>query len=95
MQKAYGKTQAEFETLVEGFAWALAGRDMAQVTRAFRAYVLGHSDIPAPADILKLMDGFRVADGVERPSVERLREYRAKGIPLTPAQQAELAAAGA
>ena len=93
MQKAYGKTQAEFETLVEGFAWALAGYELSEVVRAFRSYVVSHSDIPAPADIIRLVQAARPYDGLEPPSTERLREYLAKGIALTPAQREQLAGA--
>jgi hypothetical protein len=90
LQKAYGKTQAELETLVEGFSWALAEYRMPEIIRGMREYILTHSDIPAPADIIKIIDAKRHAEAVQKPSIERLREYQEKGIPLTPEQQAML-----
>ena len=94
LQKAYGKTQAELETLVEGFSWALAGHSLADIQRAFRRYIVSHSDIPAPADILKLIKEVKGDDAVVAPSLDMLRQYRAKGIPLTPRQEEALRQAG-
>lgn len=56
LQKQYGKTPAEIETLVEGFAWALAAYPMRSVVDGIRRYILMKSDIPAPADILAIID---------------------------------------
>lgn len=87
LQKTYGKTKAELETLIDGFSWALAGTDMGHVRQAFRRYVVAHSDIPAPSDILKLVAEIRRDAEIETPSVERLRLYQASGIGLTPRQR--------
>lgn len=56
LQKAYGKSPAELETLVEGFSWALADYSMPKIIKALREYVLTHSDIPAPADIISILN---------------------------------------
>lgn len=72
---------------MDGFSWALVGYDMDHVRRAFRRYVVEHSDIPAPADIIRLVKELRQSDGLDTPSVEQLRQYQARGIALTPRQQ--------
>ena len=90
LQKTYGKTQAELETLVEGFSWALAGYSMDEINRGFQRYVVSHNDIPAPADIIKIIADFRLYDDVTPAGVEQLRQYKAKGIPLTPKQEEAL-----
>lgn len=89
LQKQYGKTQAELETLVEGFSWVLADYPMPKIIKAFREYVISHSDIPAPSDIIKLIkEDFEY----NAPTLEKLREYKSKGIILTPRDEARLSA---
>lgn len=92
LQKRYGRTPDELETLVEGFSWALADYSMPKIIAAMREYVINASDIPAPADIIKLI---KEADRPKAPevSIEKLQEYAAKGIPLTPEQRTRLSAA--
>ncbi|WP_149111453.1 hypothetical protein [Limnoglobus roseus] len=90
LQKGYGKTQAELETLVEGFSWALVGYPMSDVNLAFQAYIVTQSDIPAPADIIKLIRSNKQSDEATPPTVSQLLEYRSRGIPLSPKQQADL-----
>jgi len=82
LQKQYGKTRAELETLVEGFAWAMEGHTIAQITKAMREYILNNSDIPAPADILKIIKLHEEYGNLSAPTVETLRRWRSKGIPL-------------
>lgn len=92
LQKVYGKTQDELEVLVEGFAWALAEYDMQQIVSAMRKYIIAHSDVPAPADIVKLIQK-EISDGYIDNlmiSSKTLREWQAKGIPLSPAQKSRL-----
>lgn len=88
LQKAYGKTPEELETLVEGFAWALSEYKMYQIIRSMRKYVLSHSDIPAPADIIKIIDSerYEAERNKSEVSIETLKIYQEKGIPLTPGQ---------
>ncbi|UEM08086.1 hypothetical protein JL101_035405 (plasmid) [Skermanella rosea] len=58
LQKQYGKTGAELEVLVEGFCWVLQGYAMDVILDALRQYVAvpGNSDIPAPSDIIAIID---------------------------------------
>lgn len=56
MQKQYGKTAAELETLVEGFCWALEGYEIDEILNAMRQYVARKNDIPTPSDILNIID---------------------------------------
>lgn len=56
LQKQYGKTQAELETLVEGFCWALEDYPMDRILSALAQYVRIKSDIPAPADLVAIID---------------------------------------
>ncbi|MBP3958366.1 hypothetical protein J8F10_24215 [Gemmata sp. G18] len=56
LQKQYGKTQAELETLVEGFCWALEDYPMDRILGALAQYVRTKSDIPAPADLVAIID---------------------------------------
>lgn len=90
LQKQYGKTQAELETLVEGFHWLLSDYHIADIKTAFREYMLEHSDIPAPADIKKIIEKL-----IEEPgsgfSLETLQRFKNKGIPLSQAQNDRLA----
>lgn len=90
MQKAYGKSKAEIETLVEGFAWALSGVDTREVSAAMREYVLNNSDIPAPANILKIVKHNRDVARIGTADIEQIKRYRDRGITLTPAQQSQL-----
>lgn len=93
MQKAYGKTPDELETLVEGFAWALADYHMPKIMEAFKEYIKNHSDIPAPADIIKIITrqkNYVIGDN----SIEALLRLHSKGIPLMASQKKILADAG-
>lgn len=90
MQKQYGKTAEELETLVDGFAWALDGYEMPDIMAAFGIYIRKKSDIPAPADIIKIMEKEKERRMVEEPSIEKLRSYQAKGIPLIASQIKQL-----
>lgn len=92
MQKAYGKTPSELETLVEGFSWALADYTMQNIIKAMREYVLNNSDIPAPSDIIKIIKDHEKKDNADDIGItsETLRRYKAKGIPLSSAQQKRL-----
>jgi len=56
LQKQYGKTSANLETLVNGFLWVLADYPIAEILSALAQYVKRHSDIPAPADIVNIID---------------------------------------
>lgn len=56
LQKQYGKTQAELETLVEGFCWVLGGYPMERILDALAQYVRRNSDIPAPSDLANIID---------------------------------------
>lgn len=51
MQKAYGKTQAELGTLVDGYVWILGDYEADLVFSAMREAVKRSSEIPTPADI--------------------------------------------
>ena len=57
MQKGYGDTVDKFDTRLRGFLWALNGFPMNKITAAFRRYCLTKNDIPAPADIVQLIEG--------------------------------------
>lgn len=56
LQKQYGKTTSQLETIVDGFLWALAGYSVEQVTDGFRKYISRKSDMPTPADIINIID---------------------------------------
>ncbi len=89
----YGKTPAELHVLVEGFSWVLAEHKMPVILAAMREYVSNNSDIPAPADILKIIKEMQKPKVAEEP-IEVLQRYRDKGIPLTEQQKSRLEAAG-
>jgi hypothetical protein len=94
LQKQYGKTQAELETLVEGFSWALAEYNIADITKAMAQYIKTANDIPAPFDIIKIIEENKKWENFQAPSVETLLRYRAKGIPLSETQKQVLMDAG-
>ena len=56
LQKNYGKTAAELEILVDGFLWVLADYPMADILQALAEYIKRNPDIPAPADIVNIID---------------------------------------
>lgn len=56
LQHQYGKTEAELETLVEGFCWALSMYTMDVILGGIKQFVLKKSDIPAPADIEAILN---------------------------------------
>lgn len=93
MQKQYGKTPAELEILVEGFSWVLADHSIVKIMAAMREYIQHNSDIPAPADILKIIEKQSKPPCTEIP-IETLLRYRAKGIPLSQTQSEKLKSAG-
>lgn len=51
LQQQYGKTEAELETLVEGFCWALADYPMESIIDAIGRHIRKSPTIPTPADI--------------------------------------------
>lgn len=56
IQKTYGKIPGDLKTLVKGFLWILSDYPMPEIIRGIREYVLENSDIPAPADIKRIID---------------------------------------
>lgn len=56
MQRQYGKTQGELETLVEGFAWALADYAPEQVIAALGQHIRSSPNIPTPSEIIAIID---------------------------------------
>lgn len=91
LQKQYGKTSAELEVLVDGFEWVLKDYEVKDIINAMGEYIKRNSDIPAPADIVKLIDEAIKYRDIKLPSIEKLKSYRDKGINLSPAQTAQLA----
>ena len=91
LQKTYGKTRDEMETMVEGFAWALAGFEISEIRDAMKEYILENPDVPAPAQILKIIKEKRDFADVVPADIPKLLSYRDKGIKLTPAQRKMLA----
>ena len=51
LQKQYGKTAAELETLLDGYLWLLDDLPTPTILGAMREYANRHNDIPTPADI--------------------------------------------
>lgn len=56
MQKQYGKTTGQLETVVKGFAWLLDGYDYKLVVNGLKQYLRRHNDIPSPSDIINIID---------------------------------------
>lgn len=85
LQKQYGKTAANLETLVEGFAWLLEEYTSEEITWSMKQYILNNSDIPAPADIKKIIDS-KPLDG-EALIIQKMGCYnfrRRQGLFLSP-----------
>ena len=87
LQKQYGKSQEELEILVEGFNWVLADYPIEKILEAFRIYIRNFNDIPAPSDILKIIERKEKYKAMVMPDVETLRRYQRKGIPLSDEQK--------
>lgn len=73
-----------------GFSWALADYEIDVILDAFRIYIRSKPDIPAPADILAIIERQREYDSMAPADIETLRRYKAKGIPLSKAQEERL-----
>lgn len=56
LQRQYGKTDAELETLVEGFCWVLGDYSMGLILAGIAEFVKRSNEIPTPADIANLVD---------------------------------------
>lgn len=56
LQKQYGKTKDELDILVNGFDWTLASYEVPEIVKAMGNYIKESSDIPAPADLIKLIE---------------------------------------
>jgi len=56
MQKGYGEKAEDALTRDAGFQWILGDYDIEQVKAAFLKYVKTHSDMPAPADIINIIN---------------------------------------
>jgi len=56
MQKKYGTTPEELELKEAGFQMMLAGYDIDEVEAAFIKYCKKHDDIPAPANIIGIIE---------------------------------------
>jgi hypothetical protein len=56
LQKQFGKTTGQLENIVAGFCWALGSYAVDRVIWGFGQYVLQNSDMPTPADIVKIID---------------------------------------
>lgn len=54
--RVYGKTAGEIETMVEGFAWVLGHRTIAEASPAFKAYLKKNNQMPTPSDIEEIID---------------------------------------
>jgi hypothetical protein len=63
-----------------------------EVQKAFLAHVKQSPDLPTPSDIVRLIEEDRKYRLVEKPDIETLKRYKARGLPLTPAQQMALEA---
>lgn len=55
LQKRYGKTANNLETLVSGFLWLLEGIPINEILAAMKSYVLAKNDIPTPSDLLNII----------------------------------------
>ncbi len=55
-QKQYGKTTSQLENIVKLFCWVLAEYPVEKVIKGISMYMRDHTDMPAPADIVKIID---------------------------------------
>jgi hypothetical protein len=56
MQQQFGKTAAEFESMVEGICFSLPDRSMDQIIHAIQKYVKKSNSIPTAADIENIIN---------------------------------------
>lgn len=54
--RVYGKTAEQLESVVGMFALALADYPIEKIRTAFKTYIKRHSDLPAPADIVQIIE---------------------------------------
>lgn len=55
----FGKDAAALENIGPGFALALDGQDMVDISRAFKEWMKTKDAFPTPAQILKLSEGYK------------------------------------
>lgn len=54
-QKNYGKTESDFKTIVKAYLAILSDFTVEQILDAMRRYMRMQSDIPAPADLARIL----------------------------------------
>jgi len=64
---------------------------MPEIIVAMREYVKTQSDIPAPADIIKIIKENRYLEKYKNPPIEKLLRYEAIGLPLSEDQKMKIA----
>jgi len=74
---------------VEGFNFILEDYVFQEIKNGMMIYMKNYSDIPAPSDLIKIMDEKRSLE-VTSVSPEKLVDYFKKGIPLSSAQKKKL-----
>lgn len=85
LQKTYGKTIEELEALVDGFCWALEDYSMAEIMWGLKKYILENADIPAPAEIKKIIDSKPLeGEALIIQKVGRYNFHRRQGLFLSP-----------
>jgi hypothetical protein len=62
MQKKYGMTPQELEALTEGMIWVLSEYTIEEIINSIREYVKHNDDMPAPANLRKLIEEQRARD---------------------------------
>lgn len=89
-QKTYGDKAEMMEYRDAMFQEILKDYALFEVRKAFIEHVRKSPDLPTPSDIVKLIEDDRIYRLVEKPDINKLREMKEKGIPLTPKQEAML-----
>jgi hypothetical protein len=56
VQKTYGKSAADLETIVEGYCRFLQTFSMIEIESALEKYILSHDDLPSPSSIAQIID---------------------------------------
>lgn len=89
-QKTYGDKAEMMEYRDAMFQEILKDYALFEVKNAFIEHIRKSPELPTPSDIIKLIEEDRVYRLVEKPDINKLRQMKESGIPLTPRQEAML-----
>lgn len=81
LQKQYGKTTSQLETIVSGFCWVLEDYPFDIIVEGFKKYIKYNPTMPTPADIIAIIDPAPIPWAPDKQYYGRLKKLREEGGP--------------